>query len=231
MKNLCIAIDGPAASGKSTVGSKLADRLGFLFFDTGVMYRAVTWAALDRGIAIANEEAVSELAAMIKIEVTKPEIEDGRQYTVWVDHQDVTWQLRSNAVNGGVSPVSTYAGVRRALTEQQRRIADSGAIVMVGRDIGSVVVPNADVKVYLDATIEERARRRLVDMQARGQKADMDAVVENLCSRDRIDSTRKVAPLSIPVGATIIDSTELSIDQVVDKIVTLVATAQEKADC
>jgi len=146
-----IAIDGPAASGKSTIGELLAEQLHYVYFDTGVMYRAVTWAALQRGIDLADEKAVTDLAERIHIEVTQPTVADGRQYTVYADGEDITWQIRRPEVDHGVSPVSAYPGVRAALTAQQRRIGQAGRIVMVGRDIGTVVMPDADLKIYLDA--------------------------------------------------------------------------------
>ena len=139
-----IAIDGPAASGKSTIGGLLAERLGYLYFDTGVMYRAVTWAVLAQGVAVEDEAGVTALAERLQIDVVRPTVDDGRQYTILADGQDVTWQIRRPEVDRGVSPVSAYAGVRAALTAQQRRIGQRGQIVMVGRDIGTVVLPEAD---------------------------------------------------------------------------------------
>ncbi|NOZ71251.1 MAG: cytidylate kinase, partial [Chloroflexi bacterium] len=136
---LVIAIDGPAASGKSTVGHELARRLGFLFFDTGAMYRAVTLAALRRHIPISDEQQITQLARELPVHVKPPQVDDGRRYTVLLGDEDVTWALRSAEVDAHVSTVSAYPGVRAALTEQQRRIAKQGRVVMVGRDIGTVV--------------------------------------------------------------------------------------------
>jgi cytidylate kinase len=212
-----VAIDGPAASGKSTVGEALAQRLGYLYFDTGVMYRAVTWAALERGIPIEDEEAVTALAEQLRIEVTGPTVADGRQYTVLADGVDVTWAIRTPAVDANVSPVSAYAGVRRALVAQQRRVAAGVAVVMVGRDIGTVVLPDADLKIYLDATVEERARRRWREMEERGKEADYRAVLASMQRRDQIDSSRDVSPLRAAEDAALIDTTNLGIDQVVDE--------------
>lgn len=216
-----IAIDGPAASGKSTVGAALAARLGFLYFDTGVMYRAVTWAALDRGLAIEDEERITALAERVHIDVQPPTVADGRQYTVLVDGRDVTWLIRSPEVDGYVSAVSAYPGVRAALTAQQRRIASRGRIVMVGRDIGTVVLPDADVKIFLDATLEERARRRWLEEQARGGARSYQQILADLQRRDGIDSTRQVAPLQAAADAVVIDTTELTVDEVVERILTL----------
>ena len=208
---LTIAIDGPAASGKSTIGALLAKRLDYLYFDTGVMYRAVTWAALDRGTDIADEAAVTRLAEQVRIDVLAPTVGDGRPYTVLCDGCDVTWPIRSPEVDRAVSPVSAYRGVRAAMTAQQRRIGLAGRVVMVGRDIGTVVLPEADLKVYLDASVKERARRRLLEIEARGESADFQAVLSGLIKRDQIDSGRATAPLRPAMDAIIVDSTDLDI--------------------
>ena len=216
-----IALDGPAASGKSTVAKLLADQIGYLYFDTGVMYRAVTWAVLTRTISVDDEPAVTALAKGLDIDVLSPTEEDGRQYTVLVDGKDATWAIREAAVDASVSKVSAYPGVRSAMVLQQRRIAGRGCIVMVGRDIGTVVLPEADLKVYLDASPEERARRRWSEEQARGIDRELSDVLAEVRRRDRIDSTRKVAPLKPASDAIIIDSTSLSIEDVVSKILDL----------
>jgi len=223
-----IAIDGPAASGKSTVGSLLAERLGYVYFDTGVMYRAVTWIALQRGIPIADEARVSALAEAIHIEVLRPTVDDGRQYTVLVDGQDVTWNLRRPGVDRGVSPVSAYAGVRCALTAQQRRLGLQGGIVMVGRDIGTVVLPEADLKIYLDATVDERARRRWKELRLRDSSTGLDEVLAAMERRDEIDSSRALAPLRPAEDAHLLDTTGLSVEQVLDRIEAWVREAAEK---
>jgi len=219
---LTIAIDGPAASGKSTVAAALAARLGYLYLDTGVMYRAVTWAALERGVPINDEAAISRLAESLLIEVKAASAQDGRQYDVLADGVDITWQIREAEVNRQVSPVSAYRGVRLALTEQQRRIADGGGVIVVGRDIGTVVLPKAEVKIYLDATVEERARRRHLENVSRGLASEYEEVLADLQRRDYIDSTRQEAPLSVAEGATVIDSTHMTVDEVVARIVELI---------
>ena len=216
MRPMTIAIDGPAASGKSTVGELLAERLDYLFFDTGVMYRAVTWAALKRDVSVEDEEAVTALAERLDIAVIDPTGDDGRPYTVLADGLDVTWAIRAPAVDANVSMVSTYRGVRRALVAKQRRIASNQPVVMVGRDIGTVVLPAADLKIYLDASVEERARRRWLEMQARGQSADYQAVLDSMRRRDRIDSNREISPLRAAQDAVTVDTTELDIREVVD---------------
>lgn len=218
MKVSTIAIDGPAASGKSTVGELLARRLGYLYFDTGVMYRAVTWAALDRDIPVEDEAAVTALAEALQIDVTPPTADDGRQYTVLADGVDITWEIRTPAVNAAVSPVSAYAGVRREMVHQQRRVAGCGQVVMVGRDIGTVVLPDADIKVYLDASVEERARRRWQEELARGDESDYETVLAAMRRRDEIDSSRDVSPLRAAEDAVVLDSTALSIEEVTDVV-------------
>ncbi len=212
-----IAIDGPAGSGKSTLGKLLADCLGYLFFDTGVMYRAVTWAALHAEISIQDEAHVTRLAEELQIDVRPASKEDGRSYDVIVNGQDVTWAIRKPEVDANVSEVSAYPGVRRALTEQQRRIGLRGEVVMVGRDSGTVVLPDADLKLYLDASVEERARRRFAELRERGEAADMQAILEAIKVRDQYDSTRAVAPLRAAEDSVILDSNGLTINQVLDR--------------
>jgi len=213
-----IAIDGPAASGKSTLGKQLADVLGYLFFDTGVMYRAVTWAALQGEVDIADEEGVTALAETLDIDVQPPSKDDGRSYDVLVNGEDVTWQIRQPEVEANVSEVSAYSGVRRALSAQQRRIGLRGRVVMVGRDIGTVVMPEAALKVYLDASVQERARRRYEEKRGRGEPADLEAIRQAVLARDHIDSTRDLSPLRPAADAVIVNSDEMGIDQVLEYV-------------
>jgi cytidylate kinase len=213
-----IAIDGPAASGKSTLGRRLADELGYLFFDTGVMYRAITWLALQRGVDVNDEAAVTLLAETAQIDVAPPSQDDGRACDVLADGQDITWETRRHEVDANVSVVSAYAGVRKALSEQQRRIGRRGRVVMVGRDIGTVVLPEADLKVYLDATAEERARRRYDEVCARGENANYQEILDKVILRDHIDSTRAVAPLRPAEDAVILDSDKIDADEVFQRV-------------
>ncbi|MFH2104533.1 MAG: (d)CMP kinase [Chloroflexota bacterium] len=213
-----IAIDGPAASGKSTVGKRLADSLGYLFFDTGVMYRAVTWVAIQKRVAIQDEQAVSALAGAIQIDVAQPSKDDGRACDVFADGVDITWATRSPEVDANVSVVSAYRGVREALTAQQRRIGLRGRVVMVGRDIGTVVLPDADLKVYLDASAEERARRRYNEILARDGQASYENILAGVRQRDEIDSNRAFAPLSVAEDAVVIDSDRLNADEVFARV-------------
>jgi CMP/dCMP kinase len=221
-----IAIDGPAASGKSTIGAAVAEKLGYLYFDTGVMYRAVTCVALSRSIPIKDEGQVTALAENVQIDFLKPTVEDGRQYTILADGQDITWEIRSRAVDANVSPVSTYAGVRQAMTIQQRRIGLQGRVVMVGRDIGTVVLPEAELKIYLDASEEERAKRRHLERLARGEQVEFEAVRNEIRKRDQIDSSRAVAPLRQAEDAEYIDSTGLAVPDVIARVMKLIAAAQ-----
>ncbi len=225
MKPSTIAVDGPAASGKSTVGEFLARLLGYLYFDTGAMYRAVTCVCLDRRISTDDEAAVTELAESVSIEITPPTEDDGRQYTVLVDGEDVTWAIRSPAVNANVSQVSAYAGVRTELVRQQRQIASGGRVVMAGRDIGTVVLPNADLKIFLVAGVEERAQRRWHQLQMRGEEADLGQVLASLQRRDEIDSHRKLSPLRPADDACVLDTTGHSIKETLAKVEQLVEGA------
>jgi cytidylate kinase len=223
-----ITIDGPAASGKSTVGCLLADELEYLYLDTGVMYRAVTWVALQQGIAIEDEAAVTTLARRLQIDILRVDVvkggpeDDGRQYTVLADGQDVTWQIRRPEVDRGVSPVSAYPGVRAALTQQQRRIGERGRVVMVGRDIGTVVLPGADLKIYLDATLDQRAGRRYREILARGEPADYCQVLDSVRRRDEIDSGRALAPLKPADDAVVVDTTLLNVAEAIKRVLALV---------
>ncbi len=213
-----IAIDGPAASGKSTVGERLAEEMGYLFFDTGVMYRAITWAALDRLHSVEDEAAVSELAGSVTIDVFPPTKEDGRQCDVLLDGRDITQEIRRPRVESHVSQVSAYPAVRVAMTAQQRRIAQRGKVVMVGRDIGTVVCPSAGLKIFMVASPEVRARRRLDEMLKRGETASYETILNDMRRRDRIDSTRAMAPLKVAEDAVVLDTNDLTIEQVLEKV-------------
>jgi cytidylate kinase len=221
-KNISIiALDGPAASGKSTLGRKLADTLGYLFFDTGIMYRAITLIALELDMNLKDEDAVADLAKNTQIEIRPPSKQDGRAFDIIVGAKDITWDVRSGDVDANVSTVSAYRDVRKALSEQQRRIGLRGNVVMVGRDIGTVVLPEADLKIYLDASAEERAKRRYDELVARNEKANYDEILQKVVERDHIDSTRAVAPLRPANDAIIIDSDKMNVDQVFSQVMEL----------
>jgi cytidylate kinase len=218
-----IAIDGPAASGKSTIGHLLAEILNFLYLDTGSMYRAVTLAALRAGIDPHDEEAVTDLAENLDLQIKPYAGEtDGRQYSVLLSGDDVTWELRSPEVDAHVSTVSSYSGVREEMVRRQREIANQGAVIMVGRDIGTVVVPNAPLKLYITASPEERARRRWLDRNAQGHPADYSEILADVNRRDQIDSNRKHSPLRPAKDAIIIDNTDKSPETILDEVLGLI---------
>jgi cytidylate kinase len=217
-----IAIDGPAGSGKSTIGKLLAEKLHYLYFDTGVMYRAVTLAAISQGINVEDEQLVSQLAEEIDIDLRIPSKNDGRDCDVLIEDQDVTWDIRKPEVDANVSIVSTYPTVRQVLSEKQRQIGLQGKVVMLGRDIGTVVLPEADLKVYLDASIEERASRRYKEMIQRGEAVEYDSILTMLRDRDRIDSTREIAPLKTADDAIVINTDGLNIEEVYVKFLELI---------
>jgi cytidylate kinase len=223
-----IAIDGPAGSGKSTVAERIADMLGYLYFDTGAMYRAVTLAALRKEIDIGNEGEVTSIAQNIELDIQPPCLKDGRSYTVLLDSEDITWKIRSPAVEAFVSQISAYPGVREAMTYRQREIGLRGDVVMAGRDIGTVVLPEADMKIFLDASVEERAHRRYAESLSRKEDLSYEEVLKAMRERDRIDSTRDLAPLKPAEDAVVIDTTFMTIDEVVERVIGFVwGTASE----
>lgn len=214
-----IAIDGPVAAGKTTVAGLVADQLGAVVFDTGILYRAVTLAAVEDGIDAADEVALEAVAADLDVKVRPPSVNDGRPADVIFRGRDVTWQLRSPEVDRILSPIAALPGVRRALLEPQRRIGKSGRVVIVGRDIGTVVMPDADLKVFLKASPEERARRRYEEMSGKHPDLTYDDVLVALRRRDRIDSGRELAPLVAAKDAFVISTDDLPASGVADKIV------------
>lgn len=214
-EKLIIAIDGPAGSGKSTTAKLLAKKLGYLYIDTGAMYRAVTLFAIKNNI-LNDENKIIELASELDIEL---KLEDGIT-KVFVNGKDVSEEIRSLEVNQNVSPVSKIEGVRKILVEKQKQIGKNGGVVMEGRDITTVVFPNADVKVFLTATIDERARRRALEFAQKGQEVDIEKVKQNILERDRIDSSRSVSPLTKSPDAIEVDTSNLTIEEQVDLILT-----------
>lgn len=217
-----IAIDGPVASGKSAVGSAVARRLGYRFVDTGLMYRAVTWLALDRKVDLDNPEALVSLANSAKFTLIPGPPEAPEASRIAVDGVDVTDRLRSPQVGESVSLVSRVPGVRNTMVALQRKLAGDEPAVMVGRDIGTVVLPDATPKVFLDASAGERARRRYDELIAAGKAVTLDHVREELALRDRIDSGRDVSPLRPAADAIIIHTDDLSLEQVVERVTELV---------
>jgi len=225
--SLTIALDGPAAAGKSTVGQAIAERLGLLYLDTGAIYRALTVLALDAGIGVEDESAMAALAASTPIEVV-PDGAEAAGYRVLAGGRDVTDALRSVAVDRAVSAVSRHAAVRSALLPAQRAIARRHGIVMVGRDIGTVVLPDADLKIYLDASPEERARRRYRERLARGEPATWHEVLDDVRRRDAADARRAVAPLARAEDAAWVDTSEIGIAEAVEALVVLAEAAARR---
>jgi cytidylate kinase len=210
-----VAIDGPVGAGKSTVARALARRLGYRYVDTGAMYRSVAWAATRRGVPLADESAVSALARTLEIEF----VPAGDRQRVLVDGADVTEDIRRPEMSDASSVVSAYPAVRDAMVALQRRMGASGDVVMEGRDIGTVVFPDAQTKVYLDASLDERAGRRFRELQGQGQRVRYDDVRRSLEERDRRDSTRAHSPLRVALGAIVVDSTGMVVPDVVEEIV------------
>jgi cytidylate kinase len=220
-----IALDGPAAAGKTTVGREVGCHLGYPFLDTGAIYRAVTWTALHRGEDLSDADALSELAASIRIDIGPPAPDGIEPCTIFVDGEDVTRNLRQPEVEAAVSLVSRVAGVREALVKVQRDLAGRNPVLMAGRDIGTVVLPQADLKVYLDASVDERARRRFAERSALGLDVTEEGTLRDLMRRDRIDSERAVSPLRPADDAVIIDTDGLTLEEVVQRVLELVEGA------
>jgi cytidylate kinase len=224
-----IAIDGPGAAGKSTVARILADRIGAMLFDTGALYRTVTLAATRTGISGSDAAALSNLARTLDIAIKPASVDDGRQVDVLLDGEDVTWAIRTPDIDSRVSPVSAHPGVRDALLDAQRAIADGARVVMVGRDIGTVVVPDAGIKIYLEASTGERARRRLLELRGRGVEATYEDVLADLTARDAWDTGRETAPLAAAGDATVVHTDGREIDDIVNEIQHLAEAAWQRA--
>lgn len=222
-----IAIDGSAGSGKSVLGQLLAQRLGYLYYDTGALYRAVTWLALQRGLNVADVVAVAALAERANIQLVPPTVADGRQYTVLADGEDVTWQIRRPEVDARVSVVAAQPAVREALLAAQRSAAAQGRVVMVGRDIGTVILPDADLKIYLEASVAVRARRRYEELRQRGVPVSYNQVYADIERRDQLDCQRATAPLRAAPDAAVINTDHLTLEEEVAAVEALI----QRRDC
>ncbi len=218
-----IAIDGPAGAGKSTIGALVAERLGYLFLDTGAMYRAVALQALRRSVHPEDAGALSALASGSPIAIGPPTKRDGRTYTVLVAGEDVTWEIRDASVDRIVSQVARHPAVRQAMVEEQRRLASRGRVVMVGRDIGTVVLPNAELKIFLTASASERARRRGEELAARGVARQRDELLHEILRRDQLDTERVVAPLKAAPDAAVIETDGHTVGEALERVLQVVA--------
>ena len=217
-----IAIDGPAGAGKSTIGALVAERLGYVFLDTGAMYRAIALAAKRRGIDPDDGPRLGKLAREVRVLIGPPTKRDGRAYTVLLDGDDVTWEIREAEIDRIVSQVARVQEVRDAMVEQQRALAQRGRLVMVGRDIGTVVLPGADRKIYLTASAAERAKRRDEELRARGQVRPRQELLQEILRRDKLDSERAVAPLKTADDAIVVHTDGLAVGEALDKVLAIV---------
>jgi len=221
LKPQLIAIDGPVAVGKSSVGSLLARKLGFFFFDTGMMYRAFTWKVLKLGISPGDENRLCHLASTTKFDFVPSQ--EG-YLSPFIDGENVSSKLLCPEIEEQVSLVSRVGGVRQTLVSEQRKLAQRGEVVMAGRDIGTVVLPWAKLKIFLVASAEERANRRYMELLEQGESPDYDSVFADLKRRDEIDTRRTISPLKPATDAIVINTEKLSLEQVVDKIYALAVT-------
>ncbi len=217
--NIRLAIDGPAGAGKSTIARLVAKELGFTYIDTGAMYRALTLNALDSGVSMTDEGSLTMLASNFDIDFT-PSANGTR---VISGNRDVTEEIRKPVVSRNVSLVAKVPGVRKHLTKLQRKLAAAGGTVMEGRDIGTEVLPDAEIKIFLTASIEERARRRYLELIEKGYEIDHGALLAEIKERDNIDSSRNVAPLKIADDALVIDCSDMTIDDVVGTVMEIVS--------
>ena len=223
MRPLVIAIDGPAGSGKTVVGQRVAQALGYLYLDTGALYRALTWLALNQGIDPHNGADLARLARHASIEIEPPRVPNERGYTVLVNGQDVTRNISSPDVANAVSVVAAHPEVRAEMLPLQRKFVRRGRVVIAGRDIGTVVAPEAGLKLFLEAPLPIRVARRIAQLEAMGIKPDPAKVAAEMAERDRIDQSRAVAPLKPAPDAVILDTSTMTIDEEVSYILDLIA--------
>jgi len=224
-KKLCIAIDGPAAAGKSTVAKIVAGKKSYIYIDTGAMYRAITYLALKKGVDLNDEAALTALLKESTIDLTVSL--EGEQ-KVYIAGEDVTEAIRTDDVSNQVSIVAKYAGIREEMTKRQQQLAEKGGVVMDGRDIGTHVLPNAEVKIFLLASVEERAKRRFEENVKKGYNVNYETLAEEIRRRDKLDSEREISPLKKADDALEIDTTSLTIDEVAEKILQVVDKKAQK---
>jgi len=225
---LTITIDGPAAVGKSTMGKLIARELGFLYIDTGAIYRAITWKVLKNSININDEDMISNLVSNTSITIERANCKSlNDYYHIFVDGEDVAEEIRNPRIDQNVSQIARLPKIRKQLIFLQRKLAEKGNIVMEGRDIGSVILPQADIKFYFTASEEERINRRYRELINKGYSIDYEVVKKQIIQRDKIDSKRKYAPLIKAKDAILIDSTEKSIEEVKDKILKIIKKFKE----
>lgn len=216
-KKIQIAIDGPAGAGKSTIAKIAAEKLGYTYIDTGAMYRALTYKALQHQIDLSSEEAVTTLLKQTVIELQP----SPNGQLVFLDGQNVSSEIRSNEVTSQVSTVAAHGAMREIMVERQYEMAEKGGVIMDGRDIGTAVLPKAELKVFMSATVEERARRRYEDNKQRGIDSSFEELKEEIALRDKMDSEREASPLVQAEDAIYLDTTELSIDEAANAILKL----------
>jgi len=222
---MIIAIDGPAGSGKSTVAKIVAEKLNFRYIDTGSMYRSVAWKSLEKNTALGDEDAVADIASKVKIELVPGK--DGQ--LVFVDGKNITDQLKVEEISRGAAIVAAQPMIREIMTTKQRKLGKQGKVVMDGRDIGTVVFPQADKKFFLDADPKERGRRRFIELKEKGQvkNTDLSTIIAQIVQRDHEDRSRKIAPLKQAKDAMLIDTTHLSVDQVAEEIIKIITPGSQ----
>ena len=222
---MIIAIDGPAGSGKSTVAKIVAEKLNFRYIDTGSMYRSVAWKSLKKNTALGDEDAVADIASKVKIELVPGK--DGQ--LVFVDGKNITDQLKVEEISHGAAIVAAQPMIREIMTTKQRKLGKQGKVVMDGRDIGTVVFPQADKKFFLDADPKERGRRRFIELKEKGQvkNTDLSTIIAQIVQRDHEDRSRKIAPLKQAKDAMLIDTTHLSVDQVAEEIIKIITPGSQ----
>lgn len=219
MVHIQIAIDGPAGAGKSTIAKILADKLGYIYIDTGAMYRAITYAAIQQGLSLEDEDGLTRLATNTKLELVRSK--SGSQQVI-MNNQDISEDIRSPLISQLVSLVASHPGVREALVKKQQQMANSLDVVMDGRDIGTVVLPGAEVKLYLTASLAERARRRYQELQDKGYAGSFEEIRVDMDNRDHLDQNRAVSPLCAAPDAIFLDTTDSTLEKVIMQIVALI---------